>query len=155
MAAKRKQPTFITGTAAHRRTESDYMGVLLDTVSLEDWRDVVDGTLQLAKQGDPQARAWLAQYLVGKPEARAPTPLTVVVQQWSGRDPLAEKLAQPIINRELYPELHEDDDWEEGIQAAIAAELAQKLPAPETAEDSATAGDSGESAAVIPMRLAK
>lgn len=137
---KRKQG-FIRGAGAHRRTESDYMGVLLDTVSLEDWRDVVVGALKLAKQGDPQARAWLAQYLVGKPEAKAPTPLTVVVQQWSGDDPVAERLAKPIVDRARYPSLHEDDDFEESIHAAIAAELAEKLPVPEPATKPATAGD--------------
>lgn len=144
---KRKQ-SFIHGTGAHRRTESDYMGVLLDTVSLDDWREVVAGTLQLAKQGDPQARAWLAQYLVGKPEAKAPTPLTLVVNQWAGRDPVAEKLAKPLIDRELYPSPHANDAWEDGIRAAIAAELAEKLPASEDAEKAATVGDP---AAVIPM----
>lgn len=154
MMAKRKQG-FIRGTGTHRRTEADYMGVLLDTVTLEDWRDVVAGTLKLAKSGDPQARAWLAQYLVGKPEAKAPTPLTVVVQQWAGRDPVAEKLAKPLIDRAKYPSLRENDDWEDGIRAAIAQELAEKLPAPETAENPATAGNSGESAAVMPMRFAK
>ena len=67
------------------------MGVTLDAVSLDDWRDVINGTLQLAKGGDPAARAWLAQYLVGKPEAKAPTPMTVVVNQWSWKDPVADK----------------------------------------------------------------
>ena len=85
----RRNKSLIRGTAAHRRTESDYMAVLLDTVSVEDWQDVIAETLQLAKQGDSQARSWLAQYLVGKPEVKAPTPLTVVVNQWSGNDPLA------------------------------------------------------------------
>jgi len=140
--AKRKQG-LIRGTGAHRRTESDYMGVLLDTVSLDDWRDVVAATLELAKQGDPQARAWLAQYLVGKPEAKAPTPLTVIVQKWSATDPVAEKLAKPIIDRARSPFMQ--DDFEETIHAAIAAELAEKLTAPESAAKPATASDSGES----------
>lgn len=145
MARKQDPPPLIRGTATHRRTESDYMGVLLDTVTLEDWREVIAGTLQLAKQGDPQARAWLGQYLVGKPEAKAPTPLTVVVNQWSGEDPVAERLAKPLIDRALYPSLHANDEWKEGLRAAIAAELTQKLPAPETALSPTTAGDSGES----------
>ncbi|MBO3709917.1 MAG: hypothetical protein J5X22_05140 [Candidatus Accumulibacter sp.] len=154
MMARAKQG-FIHGAGAHRRTETDYMGVLLDTVTLDDWRDVVAGTLQLAKEGDPAARAWLAQYLVGKPETKAPTPLTVVVNQWAGRDPVAERLAQPLINRERYPDLHENDDWEESIRAAIAQELVRKLPIPETTEKRATAGDSGESAAVMARQLTK
>ena len=126
---KRKQ-SFVRGAGTHRRTEGDYMAVLLDAVSLDDWRDVVAETLQLAKQGDPQARAWLAQYLVGRPEAKAPTPMTVVVNQWSGRDPVAERLAKPMIDRTRYPSIHGDDEWVEEVEAAVAAELAQKIPAP-------------------------
>lgn len=128
MMARQKQ-SFIRGAATHRRTEGDYMGILLDTVTLDDWRDVVAETLRLAKKGDPAARAWLAQYLVGRPEAKAPTPLTVVVQQWSGKDPVAEQLAKPVIDHRLYPALSQVDEWEEGIRAAIRAELAEKLPA--------------------------
>jgi hypothetical protein len=41
--AKRTQETFIKGKTNHRRTEGDYMSVLLDTVTLDDWRDVVGG----------------------------------------------------------------------------------------------------------------
>lgn len=155
MTTKRKQESFIRGTAAHRRTESDYMGALLETVTLDDWRDVVAGALQAAKGGDPAARAWLGQYLVGKPETKAPSALTVVVQQWSGGDPLAERLAKPIIHRAKYPTMHENDALEDTIRTMITAELTQKLPASETAEKPATAGDSSESAAVIPMQLAK
>ena len=59
--AKRKQTEYIQGHATHRRTEGDYMGVLLDAVTLDDWRGVVTGALQAAKGGDPQARNWLAQ----------------------------------------------------------------------------------------------
>jgi hypothetical protein len=64
------------------------MGVLLDSVPLEDWHSVVVATVAAARRGDPSARARLGQYLVGKPAATAPAPLTVVVQQLSGRDPL-------------------------------------------------------------------
>ena len=147
MTTRRKQETLIRGTAAHRRTESDYMGVLLDTVTLDDWRDVVAGALQAAKGGDPAARAWLAQYLVGKPETKAPSALTVVVQQWSGGDPVAEKLAKPIVDRTLYPVSHENDDWKESVKAAIVTELAQKLLVVEHGRTPATASDSGDSRA--------
>ena len=145
MTTKRKQETFIRGTATHRRIESDYMGVLLYTVSLDDWRDVVSGALQAAKGGDPAARAWLAQYLVGKPETKAPSALTVVVQQWSGGDPLAERLAKPIVDRAKYPVLNHDTDLKETVKAAIVAELAQKLLVAEEGRTPATASDSGNS----------
>jgi hypothetical protein len=126
--AKRKQQNLIKGTANHRRTEGDYMSTLLDTVTLEDWQDVVSNALAAAKQGNAQARAWLAQYLVGKPAGKAPTLLTVVVQQLNGNNPLVEKLAKPVIDQYKYPSMHEDDAWETQIKAMIAAELAEKIP---------------------------
>lgn len=141
---KRKQTGVIRGEATARRTESDYMGAMLDAVTLDDWREVVTGALQRAKEGDPQARAWLGQYLVGKPEAKAPTPLTVVVNQWAGYDPVAEKLAQPLIERELFPFTHENDERKDEIRVAITAEMAKKLPVSEGALNPATTGDAGE-----------
>lgn len=42
----------LPGRGIHRRTESDYMGVLLDAVSLDEWRDVVCEALKRARQGD-------------------------------------------------------------------------------------------------------
>jgi hypothetical protein len=118
--ARQKQTThYIRGTATHRRTEGDYMGVLLDTVTLEDWRGIVAGAMQAAKDGDPSARAWLAQYLVGKPEHKAPTPLTVVVQQLSGVDSLVDKLTRETAHSMLFPE----DDWKQSIRKNIEAEL--------------------------------
>jgi hypothetical protein len=69
------------------------------------------------------------QYLVGKPDNKAPTPLTVVVQQLNGADPLVERLAKPVINQSLYPSFDENDDWKEQIRASIAVELDEKISA--------------------------
>ncbi|ATG91418.1 hypothetical protein [Methylomonas koyamae] len=132
--AKRKQQsqTFIKGTAKHRRTEADYMSTLLETVTLEDWQAVVTSTVAAAKQGDAQARAWLGQYLVGKPAGKAPTPLTVVVQQLNGENPLVNRLSQRIISHHNNPFAHNDDEFEDHIKALVAAELAEKIPILET-----------------------
>jgi len=131
----RKKQNYIKGTFSHRRTEADYMAALLDAVPLDDWRAVITATVAAAKAGDAGARAWLAQYLIGKPGATAPAPLTVVVQQLSGRDPLVEKLAKPHIDRVEYPSLHADDDIKDALKAQVAAELqaleAQKSTVPE------------------------
>src|SRR4029077_5185043 len=132
----RKKQSYIKGTFTHRRTEADYMGVLLDAVPLEEWREVVSATVAAAKAGDATARAWLAQIFVGKPAATAPAPLTVVVQQLSGRDPLAERLAKPHIDRAEYFPLHADDDFKDALKARVADELRaleeQKSNTPET-----------------------
>lgn len=115
------------------------MGVLLDAVTLDDWRDVVNNAKAAAKAGDPQARAWLAQYLMGKPESKAPTPMTVVVQQLNGADPLVERLARQAIHRHKFPSLHAEDALEDHIKALVAAELVDKVRAAETIESPATA----------------
>jgi len=137
--AKRKPIELLQGHAAHRRTEGDYMGALLDTVTLEDWKGVVAGALAAAKDGDAQARNWLGQYLVGRPEGKAPTPLTVVVQQLNGVDPVVNKLASPLIHRQQFPGLHRDDDQQAYIRAQIAAELVEKVKQVETPENPALA----------------
>lgn len=143
--ARRKQTEYIQGHATHRRTEGDYMGVLLDAVTLDDWRGVVTGALQAAKSGNPQARNWLAQYLVGRPEGKAPTPLNIVVQQLSGADPLVEKLANPVFRRMEYPGTYRDDDLKAQIRAMVAAELQAKVKPMETIETPATARLTDES----------
>jgi hypothetical protein len=134
----RRHKKLIQGTFTHRRTESDYMGVLLDAVTLDDWREVVSQAVQDAKAGDKTARDWLARYLVGAPKGNAPTPMTVVVQQISGADPLAERLAKPHIDRAQYPSLHAGDDWKDAMRTAIQEELrvleAENAALPEPAE---------------------
>lgn len=145
--ARKKQQELIPGRVAHRRTEGDYMGVLLEAVTLDDWRAVVNNAKTLAQAGDPQARAWLAQYLMGKAAGKAPSPLTVVVQQLNGADPLVDRLAKPMIERQKYPSLHANDDWEAQLRALVAAELAEKVRTVEIIENPATARLSGPSAA--------
>ena len=137
--ARKKQQELIRGHAAHRRTEGDYMGVLLETVTLDDWRGVVSTAKAAAKAGDPQARAWLAQFLMGKPTGNAPTPLTVVVGQLQGTDALVERLAKPFIERQKYPGLHSRDGMEAEIKALVAAELRKKVDEVETIENPAMA----------------
>lgn len=127
MTRRKEAAAYVRGTAPHRRIEADYLRTLLDTVTPEDWREVVAATLAAAKQGDAQARAWLAHYLIGRPTTPAPSALTVLVQQLSGSDPVAERLAYPIIDRLRFPGMHSDDDLAENIRAVVADELARKI----------------------------
>ena len=131
--AKRKQTEYIQGHATHRRTEGDYMGVLLDAVTLDDWRGVVTGALQAAKGGDPQARNWLAQYLMDRAESKAPAPLNIVVQQLTGTDKLMDTLRHDAYRKAVHPD--QNDAYKAHIRAQLAIEMQQKITNPETIEN--------------------
>ena len=123
MTRKTETEPMLRGRAPHRRTQTDYMGALLDRVPLDTWGEVIDATVAKAKDGDAQARAFLAAYLVGKPQHEAPAPLAVTAARISGNDALVKRLAQPAIERFKYPGLHDDDDDEAAIREAVTAEL--------------------------------
>lgn len=113
----------LRGHAKHRRTQSDYMGTLLDRVTLETWGDVIDASVARAKDGDAQARAFLAAYLVGKPTHEAPEPLTVTAARIAGDDALADKLTSELTDWRM------DDDEKDAIRDAVAAELPAHIEA--------------------------
>lgn len=117
MTRKTETEPMLRGRAKHRRTQSDYMGTLLDRVTLETWGEVIDATVTRAKDGDAQARSFLAAYLVGKPAHEAPEPLAVTVARISGDDPLADKLTDELTDWRM------DDDEKAAIRDAIADEL--------------------------------
>lgn len=125
MTRKTETEPMLHGRAPHRRTQSDYMAALLDRVPLETWGEVVDATVTKAKDGDAQARAFLASYLVGKPQHDAPEPLTVTAQRFSGHDPLAARIAAPIADKqnECSAWLREKHEREDLLRTMIAAEL--------------------------------
>lgn len=128
MARRRQEhSSFIRGGASHRRTETDYMNTLLDAVTLADWQEVVVAALEAAKKGDATARGWLSQYLVGKPGHPSPTPLSVIVQQLSGHDPVVNRIAEPMISRALFPFANQDAETEDRIRAMVAIELSKKM----------------------------
>lgn len=109
------------------------MGVMLDAVSLEDWRGVVKGAVQAAKGGDAQARNWLAQYLMGKPDSKAPSPLNIMVQQLNGTTSLLDKLAHDVYWKEAYP--GDNDAYMASLKAQLSQELQQKIKLLESIEN--------------------
>lgn len=121
MTRKTETEPMLRGRAAHRRTQHDYMGALLDRVTLETWGEVIDATVTKAKEGDAQARAFLAAYLVGKPTHEADSPLRVTAARIRGDDALADKLTDELTDWRM------DDDEKEAVGQAVAAELPQHI----------------------------
>ena len=55
------------GGRPRRSTEEKYLRALSDSVSLDDWRAIALRAVEQAMAGDKDARAWLGNYLIGKP----------------------------------------------------------------------------------------
>lgn len=63
---------FIKGNKASpgrptKEREIKFYDLTLSAVSDDDWTDIVLAAVRLAKRGDPQARKWLSDYLIGVP----------------------------------------------------------------------------------------
>ncbi len=117
MTRKAETEPMLRGHAPHRRTQHDYMAALLDRVPSDTWGEVIDATVAKAKEGDAQARAFLAAYLVGKPTTEAASPLTVTAARIAGDDALADKLTSELTDWRM------DDDEKDMIREAVAVEL--------------------------------
>ena len=48
-----------------RAIERDYLAVLSERLSLDDWREVVSRAVKDARAGDARARDWLSRYALG------------------------------------------------------------------------------------------
>lgn len=48
-----------------RAVERDYLAVLSERLSLDDWREVVSRAVKDARSGDARARDWLSRYALG------------------------------------------------------------------------------------------
>lgn len=108
---RNRDGTFAKGNAGGpgrppRATESEYMRVLMGACPLDTFREVVERAVTDAKAGDPQARAWLASYLVGKPSASggAPKPTRVLAEEVAGIDPV-EAEADNLASDQFYATL--------------------------------------------------
>jgi hypothetical protein len=55
------------GGRPRRATEEKYLKALSDSVSIDDWKAIATKAIAQAKDGDKDARAWLGNYLIGKP----------------------------------------------------------------------------------------
>lgn len=141
MPRKTEPDAILCGRVSHRRTQADYLQTLLDRVTLDTWGEVIDATVARAKEGDAQARSWLAGYLVGRPATEAPAPLDVVAARLSGDDPLVAKLAAPTINEMENTYRADHFDTQRVVRTQVAAELATRIDtAAEPAHDATPAG---------------
>lgn len=48
-----------------KEREDRYREIMLNTVTFDDWKEIVQTAARQAKRGDAVARKWLSDYLVG------------------------------------------------------------------------------------------
>lgn len=53
-----------------RAVEEKFTKRMASRVKLADWDEIIDTAVKLAKRGDPSARKWLSDYLMGTPVNR-------------------------------------------------------------------------------------
>lgn len=111
----------------HKRSQNDFLAVMVDAISAEDWRQVTKTALEAAKSGDNNARNWLSAYLIGRANSTAPTPLEVTVMAWSDKDPVAVELAEKQLKLHHNPFLREDEAFRESTIKKISAQIHQSL----------------------------
>ena len=77
MADRDENGKFTTGNKAARnggrpkkKREERFMQITQSACTLADWRKIVQKAVEQAKRGNPQARKWLADYLLGPPPQR-------------------------------------------------------------------------------------
>lgn len=58
--------------------EERYYEITMTTCTYSEWRDIVQRAVEQAKKGNPVARKWLSDYLVGVPEIPVNSEVTIV-----------------------------------------------------------------------------
>ena len=76
MMVREKNGHFAKGNSGNpagrpkRTTEAEYLLVLRNHVSIDDWKAIIDRAVMDAKRGDTAARKWISDYLIGPPVER-------------------------------------------------------------------------------------
>lgn len=77
MATRDATGKFIKGQSGNpkgrppKEREQRFYEITLAAVTFEDWKDIVAKAVSQAKKGDPTARKFLADYLIGPPVQRS------------------------------------------------------------------------------------
>lgn len=115
--------TYIKARVRHRRHSDDYINAMLDVVTIDDWQAITSAAVDAAKNGDNSARTWISNYILGKPDSKAPSALEAMVSRLSGNDRLVEEIARPHWEQYQLPL----DAMEESVRKKFRAEAEEEL----------------------------
>jgi hypothetical protein len=96
--------------------EIEYMAILKQGVTPDDWRKIVNTAVSLAMAGDWKAREWVGNYLVGRPnftlELKAPDAvlLNQLLKQLEATGTTASELFEELLNEYAQADVEATDD---------------------------------------------
>lgn len=64
-----------------RLIERDYLAVISDRISLDDWKEVVEAALKASKQGEFRAIEWLSKHCLGSSKDETPLKSLAVIEE--------------------------------------------------------------------------
>lgn len=75
MAERNEKGQFASGNGGgpgrpKRSSEAEYLDALIEVTPIAAWKRIGRKAVQQAERGDAQARRWLSEYLLGKPQER-------------------------------------------------------------------------------------
>lgn len=76
MAERNEKGQFVKGEykggpgRPSRATEAEYLDALIEVTPLSAWKRIARKAVQQAERGDPRARQWLSDYIMGPPTQR-------------------------------------------------------------------------------------
>ena len=87
MVERDKSGRFVAGQSGNpngrlpKKREERFLEITLATVTFKDWAEIVEKAVEKAKRGDPIARKWLSDYIIGPPTQKAEITSTMEITQ--------------------------------------------------------------------------
>jgi hypothetical protein len=119
MLGRNEKGRFVQGNKAspgrpRHEIEMSYMNILKQGVSADDFRKIVDVAVSRAKAGDDRARAWIGDYVLGKPlttiqlQASDQALLNTLLKQFESNGVTASDVFLALLNEMTESEVETD-----------------------------------------------
>ena len=109
-----------------KATEETYLLVTAAACSPDQWQEIVKRAVKDAKDGDYQARAFLAKFLIGDPGKKAAPDLSgALARKALGKDPVEEQvreLASEEFRNSIFSEGMSDDELDRAMSRLFEEE---------------------------------
>jgi len=75
-----------------RQVDKDYLAAFSEVITRDEWKEIIEKAVTQAKEGDPRARQWLTNYVIGP---RQDKELEIIaIQEEMEIDPIARQVEE-------------------------------------------------------------